>query len=64
MTTSPKISACLDCSTPIISDSRRCQACLDQRRRKDGYIIAAWVLIAEVLVMILCVLVIAARGCV
>lgn len=76
MSTSVKISACVDCTTPIIGDRLRCPAChadhaaviaslpvSELRRASFGRGLLAWVVGVEILAVVICGLVLVTKGC-
>ncbi len=62
---SVKVSACLDCATPIIGDHLRCPACSDQHSRREslGHAAISWVVFVEIVVVLVCAVMLATRGC-
>ena len=60
-----KVSACVDCATPIIGDRLRCPTCHEQHGRKEsfGHVAIAWVVFVEILVALVCCFVLVTRGC-
>ena len=65
MTGVTKISACVDCGTSIIGGYLRCPACNERHSRKESpvHVFSSWVVFVEILVMAVCGLVLALRGC-
>jgi len=59
-----EVSACVDCGTSIIGGYLRCPACHERHSRKESLgRFPAWVVFMEILVMAVCGLVLALRGC-
>lgn len=75
MTVVVRISACVDCATPIIGERLRCPACHQQhatvlvdvpvrdRARSGLDLLARWVLAGETLCAVALGIAIAVRGC-
>jgi hypothetical protein len=71
-----RISACVDCATPIIGDRLRCPACHadhaaviaaapvpDPKPKSFGRGLLTWVVSVEILAVVVCGLVLVTRGC-
>jgi len=63
-----RTSACVDCETPIIGDRLRCPACHEDHAKsmsKASFarVLVAWVVIAEILVVVGCGLALVVKGC-